>query len=136
MITGRLARWIGVGGILAFLPVISLIGFALLAAAPVMAVLIGFQALRRASNFAVSKPGREMLFTVVSPAQKYKSKNFIDTAVYRGGDAVAGWAFAGLRGVGLDMAGIAAASIPLALIWIVLALGLGRRRKTLSEETA
>ncbi len=83
-----------------------------------MAVLIGFQALRRASNFAVSKPGREMLFTVVSPEQKYKSKNFIDTAVYRGGDAMAGWGFAGLRGLGLDMAGIAAASIPLALIWI------------------
>ena len=67
LITGPLARWIGVGGILAFLPVISLVSFAVLAAAPVIAVLIGFQALRRASNFAVSKPGREMLFTVVSP---------------------------------------------------------------------
>lgn len=136
LITGRLARWIGVGGILAFLPVISLVGFACLAIAPVMAVLVGFQAVRRASNFAVSKPGREMLFTVVSPEQKYKSKNFIDTAVYRGGDAVSGWAFAGMRGLGLDMAGIAAASIPLALIWIVLAIGLGHRRKQLSEETA
>jgi ATP:ADP antiporter, AAA family len=136
LLTGRLARWIGIGGILAFLPVISLVGFALLAVAPMMAVLIGFQALRRATNFAISKPGREMLFTVVTPAQKYKSKNFIDTAVYRGGDAVAGWGFAGLRGLGLDMAGIAAASIPLALIWVVLALRLGRRRNLLSEDTA
>ena len=114
---------------------ISLIGFVLFALAPVMAVLIGFQALRRASNFAVSKPGRKLLFTVVSPEQKYKSKKFIDTAVYRGGDAMAGWGFAGLRGLGLDMAGIAAASIPLALIWIALAVGLGRKRIILSEET-
>jgi AAA family ATP:ADP antiporter len=56
--------------------------------------------------------------------------------VYRGGDAVAGWAFAGLRGIGLDMAEIAAAGIPLAMIWFALAFGLGRGRKKLSEETA
>lgn len=136
LVTGRLVRWIGVGGALAFLPVVSIAGFAMLAAAPLVATLIAFQALRRASNFAISRPGREMLFTVVAPEQKYKAKNFIDTAVYRGGDAVAGWAFAGLRGAGLDITGIAAASIPLALVWGALALGLGRRQDRLAATTS
>lgn len=98
-VTGRLVGWIGVGAAAAFIPLVSIIGFAVLATAPVIAVLIAFQALRRAANFAVSRPAREILFTVVSRERKYKSKNFIDTAVYRGGDAASGWAFAGLRGL-------------------------------------
>ena len=127
-LTGRLIKWFGVAATLAFVPLVTAVGFAVLAAAPVVAVLIAFQALRRAANFAVSRPAREILFTVISPEQKYKSKNFIDTAVYRGGDAVSGWAFAGLRGLGLDVAGIALVAVPIAAVWIALALGLGRRQ--------
>lgn len=135
-LTGRMIRWLGVGVTLAFVPLVTMVGFGVLAAAPVVAVLIAFQALRRAANFAVSRPSREILFTVISPEQKYKSKNFIDTAVYRGGDAVSGWAFAGLRGMGLEVAGIALVAVPIALVWMALALMLGRKQERMAADGA
>jgi AAA family ATP:ADP antiporter len=135
-VTGRAIRWAGVGAALAVLPVLTMAGFATLAAAPALGVLIAFQALRRATNFAISRPAREILYTVVSREQKYKSKNFIDTAVYRGGDAASGWAFAGLKGLGLDLAAIAAVAVPLAALWMAVALLLGRRQEQLVAAAA
>ena len=135
-VTGRAIRWAGVGAALAVLPMLTMAGFATLAAAPAVGVLIAFQALRRAANFAVSRPAREILYTVVSREQKYKSKNFIDTAVYRGGDAASGWAFAGLKGLGLDLAAIAAVAVPLAALWMGVALLLGRRQEQLVAAAA
>ena len=125
--TGRLIRWLGVAGALAAAPLLTAVGFLALAAAPMLAVVVAFQALRRASNFALSQPAREVLFTVVGREAKYKSKNFIDTAVYRGGDAASGWAFAGLKGLGLDLASLALVAVPLALVWLATGLFLGRR---------
>ncbi|MBT3821791.1 MAG: MFS transporter, partial [Nitrospinaceae bacterium] len=87
-VTGRFMARFGVGRSAAFLPLVVAAGFLALAVSPVLAVLIAFQSIRRASNFAISKPAREVLFTVVGREEKYKSKNFIDTVVYRGGDAV------------------------------------------------
>jgi ATP:ADP antiporter, AAA family len=108
-------------------PVVMMAGFASLAVAPVLAVLLVFQVLRRAGNYALARPAREMLFTVLSREEKYKSKNFIDTVVYRGGDALAGWIFAGLMALGLGLGGIAAVAVPVAAVWLVVALWLGRR---------
>jgi AAA family ATP:ADP antiporter len=125
--TGRLMRWLGVTGALVAAPVLTVAGFLALAAVPTLALVVAFQALRRAANFAVSQPAREVLFTVIGREAKYKSKNFIDTAVYRGGDAASGWAFAGLRGLGLDITAIALAAVPLALAWLATGLYLGRR---------
>jgi AAA family ATP:ADP antiporter len=125
--TGRLMRWIGVTGALVAAPALTAVGFLILAVAPTLALVVAFQALRRAANFAVSQPAREVLFTVIGREAKYKSKNFIDTAVYRGGDAASGWAFAGLRGLGLDITAIALAAVPLALAWLATGLYLGRR---------
>ncbi len=73
-----------------------------------------------------------MLFTVVTAEEKYKSKNFIDTAVYRGGDMASGWAFHGLRGLGLDLAAIAGITVPLAALWLGVAVFLGRRQNDLA----
>lgn len=132
-ITGRLLRRFGLGLGLAVLPIVVTGAFAALALAPVFAMLAAIQVLRRAAQYAVSRPAREALFTPLSAREKYKAKNFIDTAVYRGGDAGSGWAFAGLRGAGLDFASIALVMVPLAGLWTAIAFALGRRRERLAD---
>ena len=73
--TGRFMARVGVGAALAFLPIVVGAGFFALALSPTVWVLIFFHSIRRASNFAISRPAREVLFTVVSREDKYKSKN-------------------------------------------------------------
>jgi AAA family ATP:ADP antiporter len=128
--TGRLMPWLGVGVTLAFLPLFTMLGFLILSLAPTLAVLVAFQALRRATNYAVSRPAREVLFTVVPREQKYKAKNVIDTVVYRGGDMASGWAYTGLAsGLGLGLPAIALLAVPLAGLWLALGLRLGRAQE-------
>ena len=101
-------------------------GFLALAFTPAHIVVIAFQALQRATNFALSNPAREVLFTVLGREEKYKAKNVIDIVVFRGADAASGWLFSALRGAGLELSAISLATVPVALLWIVLSLGLGR----------
>ncbi|MEW6689762.1 MAG: MFS transporter [Pseudomonadota bacterium] len=124
--TGRLMARLGVGPAAALLPLVFAAGFAVLAAWPLLAVLIAFQALQRTANFAISNPAREVLFTVLAREEKYKAKNVIDLVVFRGSDALGGWAFAGLRALGLELAAISLAAIPAMAAWLALALALGR----------
>jgi len=130
-LTARLFKWLGVPWTLALVPLLTAVGFIGLGAAPVLPVLVAFQMTRRAGDYAVMRPAREILYTVVGRETKYKAKNFIDTVVYRGGDAVSGWAFAGLKALGLGLTGIAAVAVPLALVWAWLGLRLGRRQEVL-----
>ncbi|HET7200234.1 MAG TPA: MFS transporter, partial [Burkholderiales bacterium] len=102
-------------------------GFLVIGLAPVLPALIAFQILRRAADYAIARPAREMLFTVLRREAKYKSKNFIDTVVFRGGDAASGWVYAALKGLGLGLAGLSAAAIPGAILWLLLGLWLGKR---------
>jgi ATP:ADP antiporter, AAA family len=132
-LTGRLVASMGLGPTLALLPMVTLLGFGALALAPALSMLVAFQVARRAAQYGVSRPAREMLFTVVTREEKYKAKNFIDTAVYRGGDAVSGWAFAGLTALGLGLTGIALVALPLVVVWIATALELGRCQQRLAE---
>lgn len=134
--TGRLITRFGVGRALAFMPAVTLAGFLALAVAPLLGVVVAFQALRRAADFAITNPAREILFTVIPREDKYKAKNFMDTVVFRGGDAVSGWAYAGLGAMGLGLAGIAWVAVPLAAGWIGLALILGRRQEHLAGQQA
>jgi AAA family ATP:ADP antiporter len=131
--TGPLLSRLGLGRMLSLLPALSVAGFAVLAVAPGAAVLIAFQIVRRAAQYGIAGPAREVLFTVVSREEKYKAKNFIDTAVSRGGDALSGWAFAGLLALGLGITGIALVALPLAAVWIVIALYLARREAVLRD---
>ena len=128
--TGRLIARLGVGRAAAFLPLVFGVGFLVLAWIPALAVVIAFQALQRTANFALSNPAREVLFTVLRRDEKYKAKNVIDIVVFRGADAVGGWAFSLLRGAGLELSTIALATVPLAAGWLVLALTLGRAQET------
>ena len=133
-LTGRLLKWIGVGATLAVLPVISLIGFGAMGVTPLLGLLAAFQVLRRAANFAVSRPAREVLFTVLRREDKYKAKSFIDTFVYRTGDQIGAWSYPLLTWLGLGLTGISFVAMPLAAIWCVLSIALGRKQARLAHE--
>ncbi len=132
-LTGKVLMRYGAGPALALLALVTMFGFAALALAPVLIAVIAFQSLKRATEFAVANPARETLFTVVTREQKYKSKSFIDTAVFRGGDAASGWVYTGLRGAGLDLAGVAWVAVPIAGGWAALLLVLGRMQARLAK---
>ncbi|MBI4189188.1 MAG: MFS transporter [Betaproteobacteria bacterium] len=133
--TGRLISRFGVGPAAAFLPLVFAFGFAVLAASPVLAAVIAFQAVQRTANFAISNPAREVLFTVLGREEKYKAKYVIDGVVFRGADAVSGWLFTALRTAGLDLSAIAYATVPVAAGWFILALLLGRAQERRARRT-
>jgi AAA family ATP:ADP antiporter len=128
LLTARLGAALGIGWMLALMPIASLFGFAWLGAVPTLAVLIVFGVTRRVGEFAISKPVREALYTVVPREERYKAKNFIDTVIYRGGDAFSGWLIAALR---LGVSGIAFAALPVAAGWIAVSFWLGRKQRML-----
>jgi len=132
-LTGKVLRVIGVGLTLAMLPALSVIGFSGLALAPIMTVLVIYQVLRRAGNFAFARPTREVLFTVVAREDKYKAKSFIDTVIYRTGDQLGAWAYAGLGFAGLGMIGISVVAVPVSLVWLFNSVWLGRRQEKLAH---
>lgn len=126
-ITGRLLGWIGPARTLVLVPMLTALGLATLAVTPSVFVLGVFQALRRGGEYGLMKPARELLFTPVDEEAKYKAKNFIDTAVYRGGDMGSGWLFRGLsEGLGVALTTMAALAFPIAAIWAVVSFKMGR----------
>jgi AAA family ATP:ADP antiporter len=131
LLTGRIVRALGVAATLALLPGFSMLGFGALWLAPVVATVIPFQVLRRAGNFALARPAREILFTVLRREDRYKAKSFIDTVVYRLGDQVGAWSFAGLAALGYGTRQLALAAIPLSALWLVNGVWLGRRQERL-----
>jgi len=126
--TGRIIRWLGLAIALAILPAVSVLGFGALGAMASFQALAVFTVLRRATNFAIMNPAMEVLFTVVRREDKYKAKNVIETFVYRGGDQLSGWAYAGLAALGLTLSGISFIAVPLSLFWLGLGIWLGRRQ--------
>ena len=114
----------------------SVAGFAVLGVSPTLWAIVIFQVLRRAGNFAVARPTRETCFTVVPREDKYKAKSFIDTFVYRAGDQIGAWSYAGMALLGLGVASISLAAVPIAAIWLVNGLWLGRQNESLAREGA
>lgn len=135
VVASRLMRHTGLHVALAVLPVICMLGFVGLGVLPVLAVLAAFQIARRASNYAISKPAREVLFTGVGRSERFKAKSFIDTVVYRGGDAMAAWAYAGVGALGLGLSGIALAMVPVAGVWAFFGHWLGKTHEPASDAT-
>ncbi|HET6283591.1 MAG TPA: MFS transporter [Polyangia bacterium] len=133
LLTARIFTRLGLRFALCLMPALSSVGFLALAAAPVLSVLVAFQVVRRALEYAISRPAREVLFTVVSREQKYKSKTFIDTVVHRGGDALSGWTYTALSALGLALPTLALAAVPLSALWVVVGLFLGRRQDQLAK---
>ncbi len=133
LLTARIVKALGMAWTLALIPLLLAGGFLLLAAAPLLAVLVAVQVVRRAGNYAIMKPTREMLFVVLGREEKYKAKNVIDTVIYRGGDVVSAWAYAGLQALGFGLAGIAFLSVPLAGLWAGICYQLGRMQEARAQ---
>ncbi|PLC54069.1 MFS transporter [Pollutimonas nitritireducens] len=132
LVSGHLMKRLGVHITLALLPVTALLGFVGLALAGSLAALIIFESAFRAVQRAIMRPARETLFTVVSAEDKYKAKAFIDTFVYRAGD-VAGAQLEGALGrLAMGLAAVASVAVPLAIVWAVLALWLGRTQQRIA----
>ena len=125
--TGRIMSKFGMPVTIALVPVLICIGLIVIAISPVMAVVVGLQILRRAGNYAVTRPAREMLFTRVDRETRFKAKPVIDIVAYRGGDTIMAWLFTGLtQGLGLGLASVALVGAGIAALWTLVALYLGR----------
>jgi len=136
-LTGRIVRWLGIGPTLAIQCTVFGVALVLLAISPVLGIVALAMVLFRTGHYATSRPAREALFTVVGREAKYKSKGFIDTFVYRFGDALGALLKVGLGRIGgLDTHGIALASLPIAGAWAAVGLVLGRRQKMLIRSQA
>jgi AAA family ATP:ADP antiporter len=133
-LTHRLLRNVGVGLTLAMLPALSILGFGTLASMPTIGVLVAYQVLRRAGNFAFARPTREVLFTVVPREDKYKAKSFIDTVVYRLGDQLGAWSYAGLGVLGFGISGVALVAVPISFVWLVNGWWLGSKQEILAAK--
>ena len=130
--TGRLARRLGVSVLLVAVPVIMMFGFGLLSLAATFPILAFVIIVRRVGEYALVRPGREMLFTAVDQQTKYKAKNVIDTFVYRGGDALAGWAYTGIVAIASTGA-VAIAGGIIAGLWALLGLAIGRKHDRMTK---
>ncbi len=133
-LTGRILRRFGVATTLSLLPVFSMLGFGTVAALPTLSSVVGFQLFRRAGNFAIARPTREVLFTVLPREDRYKAKSFIDTAVYRLGDQIGAWSFALLAGLGLGLTRVSFVAAAISAVWLVNGLWLGRRQEGLARQ--
>ena len=125
--TGRIVSKFGMPLTIALVPVLICFGLIVIAVSPVMAVVVGLQIIRRAGNYAVTRPAREMLFTRVDRETRFKAKPVIDIVAYRGGDTLMAWLFTGLtQGLGLGLAAVAIVGAGIAALWALVGIYLGR----------
>jgi AAA family ATP:ADP antiporter len=139
VLAGPLITWLGPGLVLFVLPVAQGIGISALAIAPSLGALAVVQIITRTATHGLTRPARELLFTVVDRDAKYHAKNAIDTIAYRLGDFGSSWLHKGLIAIGAGSSAIAIAALPLVVIWMSLAMLLGagfrRRAATVVQET-
>ncbi len=132
-LTARIIKWLGVGWTLAIVPTLMTLGFVMLGLYPTLAVLVAVQVIYRAGRYGLTKPAREILWTVLGREAKYKSKPFLDAAVYRGGDLLSGWIYTGLIALGMSIGAIALTAAPVAGLWTLLAIRLGSKQEELAK---
>jgi len=130
LLFGRLFKWVGLRVMLAAVPLIMTAGYAIFALAPRFMVLVVVYAVRRVGDYALTRPCRDALYTVVSREEKYKAKSLIDTFVYRGGDATSGTLYQALtHSYGVGPSGVGWVGAAISAVWTVLALALGRAQE-------
>jgi AAA family ATP:ADP antiporter len=126
--TSRLTTRFGMATTLALIPFLMIGGWLIVAAVPLLAALVVMQVARRAGNYAITRPGREMLFTMVDPETRFKAKPVIDIVVYRGGDMATAWSYTALTaGLGFGLTGVAIVAAAIAAIWALAGIYLGNR---------
>ena len=135
-ITNRMTNRLGMSATLPFIPILMILGWLVVAVSPVLLFLIGLQILRRAGNYAITKPGREMLFTLVNNDVRYKAKPVIDIVVYRGGDMLTAWFYTLLTAsFGLGLTGISVFASIVAAFWAYTGFYLGRKYNSTQKNT-
>ena len=134
-LTGRFLKWFGVAFTLTALPFLSMLGFGAMAIAPSLGLLAFFQVTRRAAAYALMRPSRELLFTILKREDKYKVKSVTDTLGYRVGDQLGAWSYGGLgaNGLHLSLNAISWIAVPVTAGWCVLSLWLARKQRALAE---
>ena len=127
LVTGRIVSKFGMPVTIALVPVLICIGLLVLAISPLLGAVVVLQIVRRAGNYAVTRPAREMLFTRVDRETRFKAKPVIDVVAYRGGDMLMAWLFTGLtQGLGLGLAAVAVVGAGIAALWSIVGIYLGR----------
>lgn len=134
LVAGHVMKRLGVPITLALLPLTVMLGFIGLAIAASLVTLVAFDAVFRAVQRALMRPARETLFTVISREDKYKSKAFIDTFVYRGGDVLGAQTEAILTGLGSGLMALVSFSVPMAAAWAALGYWLGVAQRRIARE--
>ena len=134
-VTSRITTRFGMAKTLGLIPALLAVGMLVIAFSPVIAVVAGLQVARRAGNYAITRPGREMLFTVVDRETRFKAKPVIDIVLYRGGDMMTAWAFTLLTSViGLGLGAVAAVGVGIAAVWAVVGVYLGKAYQRVADE--
>ena len=125
--TSRIVTKFGMPVTITIVPIMICIGLLVLAISPLLGVVVVLQVIRRAGNYAVTRPAREMLFTLVNQETRFKAKPVIDIVAYRGGDMLTAWLFTGLtQGLGLGLAAVAAVGAGIASLWALVGIFLGK----------
>jgi AAA family ATP:ADP antiporter len=132
-LTGRLLKWFGVAFTLVALPLVSMVGFGAMGVAASLAMLAVFQVARRAAAYALMRPSREILFTVIKREDKYKVKSVTDTLVYRIGDQLGSWSYRGMHDLGLGLNAISWIAVPVTAGWCGVSVWLARKQRVLAE---
>lgn len=127
----RLMQNFGVTASLILSPILMLLACVVLAISPTFLIVQSARALQRISQYAIARPSREVLFTVLDQQSKYKAKNVIDTSVYRFGDLTSAWLQAGLRSLGLGLFAIIGFGVVVSSAWGLTAFIIGRRYETI-----
>lgn len=124
-LTGKIAKTLGVTKLLSLLGFVMCGGFIILIFThPLFLPIAIIMSIRRIGEYALIKPGREMLFVPLSSDSKYKVKNFFDTVVYRGGDAISSQIEGALASISISLALFSASII--SIVWAILGGYLGR----------
>ncbi|PYL95494.1 MAG: MFS transporter [Verrucomicrobia bacterium] len=132
-LTGRLLKWFGVAFTLTGLPFLSMLGFGAMAIAPSLAMLAFFQVTRRTAAYALMRPSREILFTVLKREDKYKVKSVTDTLGYRVGDQLGAWSYDRLHAFGLSLNAISWIAVPVSAGWCALSIWLARKQRVMAD---
>jgi ATP:ADP antiporter, AAA family len=135
-LTGRVIERLGLGLAACALPVVAAVGLVLLSGYDSLAMVAGLVVFQRAIGYGISTPAMRVFYTVVPPEDKYKAQNFIDTVVFRGGDASGGWIFGPLaKHAGMSLSVMALITLPLVAVWVALVLRLGQDHATKARQT-
>lgn len=132
-LTGRIVTRFGVGVTLALLPAMTMIGFSLMAVMPSLMTIAAFLVTRRAADYSIARPTREILFTVIPREDRYKVKSIIDTVLYRFGDQAGAWSASLILSLGHSSTVFPVVAVPVAAVWLFNALWLGRRQESMAK---